>query len=103
MTIGLGILGLLLAHETVSRKCVKDATCSARARANQCQVRNSASSADVQGRLLPPPLHSPGRWLLRMEGNQGAESEAALRHGHEGGQAVRHRRPVGELEGPNVG
>jgi hypothetical protein len=28
-------------------------------------------------------LHTPGRWLLRMESDQGAKSKAALCHRHE--------------------
>jgi SOS response associated peptidase (SRAP) len=38
-----------------------------------------------------------------MEGDQGPEGEAALRDRNEGRRAVRHRRHLGELEGPVVG
>jgi putative SOS response-associated peptidase YedK len=41
--------------------------------------------------------------FLEWKANQGAESEAALRHRDEGRLAVRHRRHMGELERARVG
>src|SRR6266581_757164 len=40
-----------------------------------------------------------GRRLLRVEGDQGAKGQAAIRRCDEGRLPVRHRRAVGELEG----
>ena len=57
---------------------------------------------DPKGGGFKPALHSAGRWLLRVEGDQRAESQATLCHRHEGRQTVRHRRHLGELEGPDV-
>src|SRR6478672_6648830 len=42
--------------------------------ADQRQMRDRAQSADLPGRLSATPLHTPGRWLLRMESDQGAKS-----------------------------
>jgi hypothetical protein len=39
--------------------------------------------------LSPAALHRPGRWLLRVEGDQRPESQATLCHRHEGRQPVR--------------
>jgi hypothetical protein len=41
--------------------------------------------------------------LFRVESDQGAEGEAALRDRHERRQAVWHRWHLGELEGPATG
>src|SRR6476646_238455 len=48
-------------------------------------------------------LHHPGGRVLRMDGDQGAESQTAIRNRHEGWSAVWSRRPLGELERPNCG
>ena len=45
---------------------------------------------------------SSGRRLVRVEGDQRPESKAALCHRDEGWRSVRHRRVVGELEGPDI-
>ena len=47
-------------------------------------------------------LHRSGRWLLRVEGDQGPEGQAALCDRHEGRQPVRPWRAVGELERPDL-
>ena len=70
-----------------------------RAQADQRQVRDGARPADLPGRLPQAPLHRAGGRLLRVEGDQGPEGKAALRHRHEGRRALRHRRHLGELEG----
>ena len=67
----------------------------------KCETR--ARPADVPRGLPQAPLHRAGRRLLRVEGDQGAEGEAALRDRHEGRRAVRARRHLGELEGAGVG
>ena len=40
--------------------------------------------------------------MLRVEGYQGPEGQAALCHRHEGRRAVRHCWPVGELEAAHL-
>src|SRR5215207_9529973 len=45
-------------------------------------------------------MHRADRWLLRVDGDQRREGEAALRHSHAGPVAVRSRGPLGELEEP---
>jgi hypothetical protein len=50
-----------------------------------------------------PALHRTGRWLLRVEGDRGAEGQAALCYRHEGRQPIRHWRAMGELERPEIG
>ncbi len=74
-----------------------------RSQADQCQVRDGAYLADVQGRLSPQALHSSGRWLLRMEGDEGPAGQAALCHRHEGRPTLRHWRPMGKLERADLG
>jgi hypothetical protein len=80
-----------------------------------CQVLSRPSAAEGGGRrpAFTGPATQPysatevDGWqrLSRVSQNraavhQGAESEAALCNRHEGWQAVRHRRYLGELEGP---
>src|SRR5262245_51377966 len=43
-------------------------------------------------------MHCTGRWLLRVKGDQGTESQAALSHRDEKWRAVRDRRHLGKLE-----
>ena len=68
------------------------------AQADQRQVRDRGGPADFPGCLPQAPMHSAGGWLLRVEGDQGAESKTALRHCHEGRRAVRPCWHLGELE-----
>src|SRR6187431_972026 len=48
-------------------------------------------------------MHRADRWLLRVDGGQGREGEAALRYCDEGPLSVWSRRPLGELEEPRHG
>jgi hypothetical protein len=43
-------------------------------------------------------MYSAGGWVLRVEGDQGPEGHAAVRHCDEGRRALRYRRYMGELE-----
>jgi SOS response associated peptidase (SRAP) len=69
-----------------------------RAQADQRQVRDGSDIADVPRRLPPAPLHRARGGLLRVEGDQGAEGKAALRHRHERWRTIQHRWHLGELE-----
>ena len=53
--------------------------------------------------LSHSPLHHARGPLLRVEGDQGREGQAALCDRHEGRLAIRARRPLGELERPEHG
>jgi hypothetical protein len=68
-----------------------------RPQADQRQVRDGAGPADLPGRLPQAALHRAGGRLLRVEGNQGAEGEAALRDCNERRNAIRSCRHLGEL------
>ena len=72
-------------------------------KADQRQVRDGAHVADVPRRLSAAAVHRAGRRLLRVEGDQRSEGEAALRDRHEGRQPVWAWGVVGELERPGLG
>src|SRR5262249_1049762 len=67
------------------------------------QVRDRARPADLPRCLPQAPLHRAVGRLLRMEGDQGAEGETAVRDRHKGWRTVRHRRHLGELERAGFG
>jgi hypothetical protein len=63
------------------------------------KCENGSGVADIPGCVPAPPLHRAGGRLFRVEGDQGTEGEAALRHRHEGWCVIRYRGHLGELEG----
>src|SRR5262249_15319071 len=69
-----------------------------RPKANQRQVRDRSRPADLPRCLPRTPMHRAGRWLFRMEGDQGSKGEAALRYRHEGRRTFRTWGDLGELE-----
>ena len=73
-----------------------------RTQANQRQGGDSRRPADLQRGLSEAALYRAGGWFLRVEGNQGTESEATLCHRHEEWLAFWYRRHLGELEGANA-
>jgi SOS response associated peptidase (SRAP) len=46
-----------------------------RAETDQRQMRDRPQSADIPGRLSSAALYTPGRWLLRVESDQGARAK----------------------------
>ena len=58
-----------------------------------------ASLPDLSRCLCAPSVHLAGRRLLRVA--RRTWRKAALRDRHEGRFAIRHRRDLGKLEGPN--
>ena len=73
------------------------------AQADQCQMRDGTDPADLPGCLSQAPLHRPGGWLLRVEGDQGSKGQAALCHRYKRRQPVRAWWALGELERPGIG